>query len=705
MRKRLGLVLLASLTMSSVLLVAGPSSAAAVSTPKGKVYAGIEVIDPDGSPNVAVFGEGPNPVPFVLIDYNAGNCRNDADDRLPVILTGLVKVSAADGDGMRSITNVGPIRMQCTNAEKFVELWTIDFTYNSNTDVLGENDDWATMTRTCNGQDHSDIPTVVGDSGKNTLVGTSGMEIIDGRGGSDIIRGKGGHDILCGGAGHDIIKGGAGIDLLIGNDGRNKLYGEEGMDVLLGGDNPKAKKREILDGGPSWDVLFGWEGRDYMVGRSGNDVLFGGPGSDKHFGGSGDDACYDTKSSTFKSCEKVAKRPAVPIRIVGNSSPESPEGEALQAELDAFIADKALDYTYEEHGDPSSLVGGGDAPDLIIQPQPGAIMAVADDLVDISAFFANPTYLEDNFGEYMIELVTDGAKALGGPIKADMKSLVWYQPALVTAAGYSLPTSFAELKALSEEMVDDGETPWCQYMEHGWATGWLGTDWIEDLLLSKKGPGYYDDWVAHTVPFTAAPVDKAFDRYLDMMDTAGFVHDRDNVLNLGWAENVEPLSDGDCLMHKQASFLAGMFGDGLGDFDTFKFPPVNDAYADAVLGGGVYVAATNDSEDVVEFVRFMLKPKFGEAAIAEGSGWILPNLNFDNKEYTDSLTKSWAKDVRAAINAGQYRFDASDLMPPEIGLGSDADGPGAFWQAVQDIVSGDRTVPQVLQDIEDAWPN
>lgn len=699
-------MLLASLTLSSVLLVAGPSSAAAVSSPKGKVYAGIETVDIDNSPNVVAFGEGPSPVPFMLIDYNAGNCQNAKDDRLPVIITGLAKIGAADGSGDRPITGVGPATMRCTTGEK--ESWVVDvdlmeMVYESSQDRV-TSAGWATMTRACNGQQHPDINTILGDSGKNELIGTSGQEIIDGRGGKDTIRGKGGHDILCGGGGNDVIKGGAGIDLLIGNDGRDKLFGEDGMDVLLGGDNPKNKKREILDGGSSMDVLFGWEGRDYLYGKSGSDVLFGGPKADKHSGGSGFDYCYDSTTSTFKSCERIARRPAVPVRIVGTSSPESPEGEALQAELDAFIADKVLDYVYEENGDPSSLVGEGDAPDLIIQPQPGAIVAAADDLVDISAFFSNPTYLEDNFGDYMIELVTDGAKVLGGPVKADLKSIVWYQPALVTAAGYSLPTTFAELKALSEEMVGDGETPWCQYMEHGWATGWLGTDWIEDLLLSAKGPAYYDDWVAHTVPFTAAPVDKAFDRYLDMMDDAGFVHDRANVLNMGWSENTGPLIDGDCLMHKQGSFLAGNFGEDLDSFNTFKFPAVNDAYEDAVLGGGTYVAATNDGEDVAEFVRFMLKPKFGEAAIADRSGWILPNLNFDNKNYTDSMTKSWAKDVRAAINAGQYRFDASDLMPPEVGLGSEEDGPGAFWQAVQDIVNGDRTVPQALQDIENAWP-
>ncbi|MCP3973862.1 MAG: calcium-binding protein [bacterium] len=303
MRKRLGLVLLASLTMSSVLLVAGPSSAAAVSTPKGKVYVGIETNDPDQSANVVVIGEGSNPVPFILIDYNAGNCKDAEDNRLPIILTGWVNVSAADEAGKRVVTNDGEMRFQCTNADRFVLPWDVELEYDSKADTLGGHEDWATLSRACNGTNVPGFNTVIGDSGRNELIGTSGMDLLDGRGGGDTLRGKGGHDILCGGNGNDVLKGGAGIDLLFGADGRDKLFGDNGFDVLLGGDNPKAKKREPLEGGAGWDVIYGWLGRDLLVGGGGSDHLYGGPGSDKLKGGPGSDTCLDKPASTFKSCE------------------------------------------------------------------------------------------------------------------------------------------------------------------------------------------------------------------------------------------------------------------------------------------------------------------------------------------------------------------------------------------------------------------
>ncbi|NND01247.1 MAG: extracellular solute-binding protein [Acidimicrobiia bacterium] len=701
MRKRLGLVLLASLTLSSVLLVAGPSAAAAVPSPKGKVYAGIETVDPDQSPNVVTIGKGANPVPFVLIDYNAGNCLSPNAKRLPVILSGLVNVSAPDGSGVRTVTADGAITMQCTNSEKATWQIELSLEYYSAQDRLGGDGNWAEMNRACNGQPVPGINTIIGTGGKNTLAGTPQMDIIDGRGGNDTLRGNGGHDILCGGNGADKLYGGGGIDLLIGGKGRDGLFGGSGMDALIGGDN-KAKIRETLKGGDSVDVIFGWLGKDKLLGEAGNDVLFGGPKADILNGGKGRDACFDVAASVFKMCEKKAPAPATLVTIVGPYNPAEPEGQALLAELEAFVAGKPLEFTYEQMDGFIADVHGGNPPDIAITPQPGAVMEVADAVVDLNGFFANNNVLRNSFSDYLIDQVSDGSETFGAPIKATLKNIVWYRPSAFAAAGYSIPATFAELVALSDTMVANEHTPWCNYMESGPATGWPGTDWIEYLLLGAKGGSYYDDWASHDVLFAAPAVDLAFDRFMQMVDTPGYVLDRDNLLNEHVWVNAEGLHAGDCMMHKQGSFFAGILGE-IDDFDTFAFPPVKVAHSDTAIGSGDFLVATNESEAVGEFVRFMLKAKFGETAIVDVPGWILPHVNFDTSRYGDSMTEAWANQVSAAIAADQFRFDASDLMPPEVGS-MNGPNPGAFWSGIVDLVNGDRTVPQVLQDIDNQWP-
>ncbi len=89
----------------------------------------------------------------------------------------------------------------------------------------------------------------------------------------------------------------------------------------------------------------------------------------------------------------------------------------------------------------------------------------------------------DNYAEYWKNIGTVDSKWLGLPVKADPKTLVWYSPANFTTDGYAIPTTWDELDALVEKMVADGKVPWSMGMESGDATGWTGTDFIQDILL------------------------------------------------------------------------------------------------------------------------------------------------------------------------------------------------------------------------------
>ena len=178
------------------------------------------------------------------------------------------------------------------------------------------------------------------------------------------------------------------------------------------------------------------------------------------------------------------------ITIAGVWGDESQEADALRAELAAWQQGKvAVEYfSYGDIGDLYDLVLGADPSDVIIAPWPGAIVDLAAQgaLVDLTKW-VNANNLEKAFGPYLIDSASFDGAAYGFPVNAFLKSLVWYQPDRFAANGYVIPQTFAELVALSDQMVADGETPWCGYMNSNGATGWMGTDWIEDLLLSSEG--------------------------------------------------------------------------------------------------------------------------------------------------------------------------------------------------------------------------
>ena len=59
-------------------------------------------------------------------------------------------------------------------------------------------------------------------------------------------------------------------------------------------------------------------------------------------------------------------------------------------------------------------------------------------------------------------------------------------------------------------MIANGDTPLCVGIESGPATGWPFTDWVEELILREQGVDYYNQWVAHEVPFNDQPVVDTF---------------------------------------------------------------------------------------------------------------------------------------------------------------------------------------------------
>ena len=55
------------------------------------------------------------------------------------------------------------------------------------------------------------------------------------------------------------------------------------------------------------------------------------------------------------------------------------------------------------------------------------------------------------------------------------------------------------------------------------------------------------------------------------------------------------------------------------------------------------------------------------------------------------------KVAQVLLEADSVRFDASDLMPAEVGAGS-------FWKATTDWISGSTDLDTALAEIDASWP-
>ena len=76
-----------------------------------------------------------------------------------------------------------------------------------------------------------------------------------------------------------------------------------------------------------------------------------------------------------------------------------------------------------------------------------------------------------------------------------------------------------DLKALTKEMASAGQTPWCNGIESGGATGWPATDWMENLVMRQAGVEGYQKWVKGEVKFDSPEFRNAAKYFEDLFFT------------------------------------------------------------------------------------------------------------------------------------------------------------------------------------------
>lgn len=284
-----------------------------------------------------------------------------------------------------------------------------------------------------------------------------------------------------------------------------------------------------------------------------------------------------------------------------------------------------------------------------------------------------------NYADYWKTIGTVDGRWLGLPVKADPKTLIWYSPANFAAYGYQVPTTWDELDALVEKMVADGRVPWSMGLESGDATGWTGSDFIQDILLVKQGPDYVTNIMNGTIPYNDAGVKEAYEIYgkwaADPMYTVG---GEQGTLSTGFLDAIyKVFSDPpEAMMVKQSGFAGGeiakqypdlVYGQ---DYDFFGVPG-----AKGLQGGSDWMMAFSDKPAVKALVAYLSSDKGGEAWAQAGFD-LTPNQAGTNA-YTDSALLKKAGILK---NASGFTPDIGDTIPG--GFGS------AEWKAIVDYLNG-----------------
>lgn len=382
------------------------------------------------------------------------------------------------------------------------------------------------------------------------------------------------------------------------------------------------------------------------------------------------------------------------------------EETAFRSVLKGFTDETGIrvDYTGNRGLDQVLLtdVQNGRPPDVAVLPSLGELARYirSGDVQPVDGILGDrPT---DSYSAQWLQLLQAGTdKLYAVPVKADLKSIVWYNPA---AFPYERPTTWGELAAIGEDLRAKGKTPWCVGMGATTASGFPGTDWIEDILLHQSGPDVYQQWAAGNLAWTSPEVRQAWTTWGEIVAQPGFVRGGPTAALLtefsdaGKSMFANPPG---CSLEHQASFIMGGYRNHAGPdgnllqpgtgFDFFPFPAfdANAAGAAPTEVSADLAAMFQPSENARRLMTYLASER-GQAVWPRlGSAFSVNKKLLEQNVYTDPVSREIAETL---TSMGILCFDASDLMPAKM---SDA-----FFSAVLEYIADPGRLDGLLDSLE-----
>ncbi len=386
--------------------------------------------------------------------------------------------------------------------------------------------------------------------------------------------------------------------------------------------------------------------------------------------------------------------------VVVLASWTGPEETAFRQVLDAFKADTGIGYLYQGTRAVDQVLASdvqrGTPPDVAVLPNAGVLAKYqkTGDLLplddELSATVAG------SFSPQWVTLQQIGTQKLYAVVvKADLKSVIWYDPARLTGIR---PTTFEGLRAFAGGLTASGATPWCVGMSAPPTSGWPGTDWIEDILLHSAGPEKYWQWASGSLKWTSPEVRQAWLDWGSLVEPAGIRGGTAAALLTDFGDAGKPMfaTPPGCVLEHQASFIMSRYqghkrADGSAprpgtDFDFLQFPGRDVSEVAADLAG--MFQDTPRARKLLEYLASEKAQRFWPSI--PGASVFSANRKLGLDVYTDPVSRKIADTL---TSASTLCFDASDLMPATM--------TGAFHRAVLEYLSNRDRLDILLKQLDD----
>ena len=387
-----------------------------------------------------------------------------------------------------------------------------------------------------------------------------------------------------------------------------------------------------------------------------------------------------------------------PIDVV-IAGPQMTDLKKFEIELKSIEDSTGIKIKYETYSDIETyLIENSNSDiDIAIIPNPQGVTNLGDRGIILPMDqIVSKEIMESYYSKHLQEITTsnNSKKNYGAFFRLFPNSLIWYSVEKYEEIGSPKFNSYNELLEFTTNYSIENKDLWCLDIESGASTGWIATNWLEDLILNNYGLEIYDQWSKQEILSSEKSIFNSINNIGKLVFTDNAVYGSNKrIVRKEFRNNYKNLLNEEvgCIFSWGGHYATLYIPEDKKfktDYDFFKFPSPHNS----IVGIGDVLTVLNYDEDTKLVFDKLIDESFGKTWMSRTDSSYIP-ANIKNINYIANPITSKERDlIIKSLNDNSFRYDASELMERKIGA-------DALWVALENYIDIGRE--RAYREIED----
>ena len=367
----------------------------------------------------------------------------------------------------------------------------------------------------------------------------------------------------------------------------------------------------------------------------------------------------------------IAFKPAEVV-IIG---PQFHEQDYFVEELDIIANELGIKIKYNGMSDPETYIinNPNSKSSIAIIPNPQGVVNLAERklIINLDDISVDNDSISSLYSKHLTSIVSHKGNIYAGWIRLFPNSLIWYDISKFQQHNIKVD-NFETLLQHTKQIADTGISPWCANSESSASTGWIQTNWLEDILLTKYGPHIYDDWSDLKINASNIKIYLSIKHLEEFIFYENHIHNGpQSIINKEFRNLPKVMLDDskDCFLSWSGHYFRYYIPEEyvyLEDYAVLPLPKIN--FDNSIVGIGDNIVLTKSDDLSRQVISKILSKNFGQVwSTNKDSHYISANRNFDKNKIINELTLYEYTVVHEALSKNLFKFDASEIMARPIG--------------------------------------